>query len=173
MYPYVCSMLISLCLQARVIFVMIVLIQLIILIIFRYQAYPEHKGQSPWVPFTLRRPYFHASHNLLTKCQCRLSLPELCEVHPSNYRAHFKPPFLYHFLQPFQVIMNFCVFESQESFLRINSVLNQPITLFTSQLQMCIFSTQSDSRSSIQELLFSTSFLFSTVPSTEFVYFRQ
>nr|XP_030698758.1 transmembrane protein 62 isoform X6 [Globicephala melas] len=32
--------------QARVLFVMIVLIQLIILIAFRYRAYPEHKG--PW-----------------------------------------------------------------------------------------------------------------------------
>ncbi|XP_070325190.1 transmembrane protein 62 isoform X2 [Odocoileus virginianus] len=34
----------SLCYTARVIFVMIVLMQLIVLIIFRYQAYPEHKG---------------------------------------------------------------------------------------------------------------------------------
>nr|XP_020762392.1 transmembrane protein 62 isoform X1 [Odocoileus virginianus texanus] len=32
------------CTVARVIFVMIVLMQLIVLIIFRYQAYPEHKG---------------------------------------------------------------------------------------------------------------------------------
>lgn len=52
--------------------------------------------------------------------------------------------------------------EFQESFLRINSVLNQPITLFTSQLQMHIFSPQSDSSSSIQELLFSTSVFYST-----------
>lgn len=98
----------------------------------------------------------------LNKYQCRLSLPELCEMHPSNYLAHFKPPFPYHFLQPFQVIMNFSVSESQESFLRINSVLNQPITLFTSQLQMHILSPQSDSSSSIQELLFSTSVFYST-----------
>ncbi|OWK09920.1 TMEM62 [Cervus elaphus hippelaphus] len=34
------------CTVARVTFVMIVLMQLIVLIIFRYQAYPEHKG--PW-----------------------------------------------------------------------------------------------------------------------------
>nr|XP_030698764.1 transmembrane protein 62 isoform X11 [Globicephala melas] len=34
------------CTVARVLFVMIVLIQLIILIAFRYRAYPEHKG--PW-----------------------------------------------------------------------------------------------------------------------------
>ncbi|XP_019824179.2 transmembrane protein 62 isoform X1 [Bos indicus] len=37
------------CTVARVIFVMIVLIQLIILIIFRYQAYPEHKGPPGFI----------------------------------------------------------------------------------------------------------------------------
>ncbi|XP_060004537.1 transmembrane protein 62 isoform X4 [Lagenorhynchus albirostris] len=38
--------------QARVLFVMIVLIQLIILITFRYQAYPEHKGPPGFVNLT-------------------------------------------------------------------------------------------------------------------------
>ncbi|XP_042108990.1 transmembrane protein 62 isoform X4 [Ovis aries] len=42
----------SLCYTARVIFVMIVLIQLIILIIFRYQAYPEHKGPPGFTNLT-------------------------------------------------------------------------------------------------------------------------
>nr|XP_031528743.1 transmembrane protein 62 isoform X1 [Vicugna pacos] len=38
--------------QARVLFVMIVLIQLIILITFRYQAYPEHKGSPGFINLT-------------------------------------------------------------------------------------------------------------------------
>ncbi|XP_026939880.1 transmembrane protein 62 isoform X4 [Sagmatias obliquidens] len=38
--------------QARVLFVMIVLIQLIILIAFRYRAYPEHKGPPGFVNLT-------------------------------------------------------------------------------------------------------------------------
>ncbi|XP_057577868.1 transmembrane protein 62 isoform X2 [Hippopotamus amphibius kiboko] len=38
--------------QARVLFVMIVLIQLTILIIFRYRAYPEHKGPPGFVNLT-------------------------------------------------------------------------------------------------------------------------
>ncbi|XP_032337275.1 transmembrane protein 62 isoform X2 [Camelus ferus] len=38
--------------QARVLFVMIVLIQLIILITFRYRAYPEHKGPPGFINLT-------------------------------------------------------------------------------------------------------------------------
>ncbi|XP_059952692.1 transmembrane protein 62 isoform X4 [Mesoplodon densirostris] len=40
------------CTVARVLFVMIVLIQLIILITFRYRAYPEHKGPPGFVNLT-------------------------------------------------------------------------------------------------------------------------
>lgn len=64
----------SLSLQARVLFVLLVLTQLTILITFRYLPYPELKGQYPWFP--LFSEDLKVSHNTLiskdTK-QCKLS----------------------------------------------------------------------------------------------------
>uniref|UniRef100_A0A452TYE7 Transmembrane protein 62 n=1 Tax=Ursus maritimus TaxID=29073 RepID=A0A452TYE7_URSMA len=52
LYPCICFTLTLISLQARVLFVVIVLLQLTILVTFRHRGYPEHKGSPGFINLT-------------------------------------------------------------------------------------------------------------------------